>query len=155
MKGKMFEVVAYIARRYGSDGRSAGDPQEVRDELFGAGFEEDDVERALAWLDRLRRAGVSPVQAPGPRRSVRPPSADEARKLSTEARGFLLRLERAGILDHALREAVYERALKLDEPELGVEEIRVLVALVLETTPGHDSALVAAVLAGDLTPIYH
>jgi len=151
----MFEVVAYLARRYGSDGGKAGDPQEVRDELVGVGFEEDDVERALAWLDRLRRAGISPVDGGELGRATRPPSADEERKLTAAARGFLLRLERAGILDHALREAVYERALKLDEPQLGVDEIRVLVALVLEATPGSDPTLVAAVLAGDLTSLYH
>lgn len=156
MKGRMFEVVAYLARRYGPDGSSAGDPQEVREELVSAGFEEDDVERALAWLDRLRRAGISPV-AGGyePGRVARLPSPEEEHKLTAGARGFLLRLERAGILDHALREAVYERAVKLDEPQLGVQEIRVLTALVLEATPGSDPALVAAVLSGDLTPLYH
>ena len=155
MKGRVFEVVAYIARRFGPGAGVGSDPQEVRDELVGAGFEEDDVERALAWLERLRRAGISHVDGRQPGGAARPPSSEEARKLSAGARGFLLRLERAGILDHAAREAVYERALKLDEPELGVEEVRVLVALVLEATPGSEPSLVSAVLAGDLNPIYH
>lgn len=155
MKGRMFEVVTYIAHRRGRSGSAVEDPRELWDELLDAGFEEDDVERALAWLERLRRTGTPslPVRPSGA--ALRQPTADEARKLSSAARGLLLRLEAGGIIDEAMREAVYERALTLDEPELGAEEIRVLVAVLLRAAPGADERVSALVLAGDLERIYH
>ncbi len=155
MKGRMFEVVAYIARRYGPEGDGGEDPGELRDELLDAGFEEDDVERALAWLGRLRRTGTPVLRDRGPGPALRQPTAEEARKISPAARGFLLRLEASGVIDEGMREAVYERALALEEPELGVEEIRVLVAVLLRAAPGANERLSALVLAGDLAGIYH
>ncbi|MDW7712298.1 MAG: DUF494 family protein [Deferrisomatales bacterium] len=155
MKGRMFEVVAYIAHRYGRTGAAAEDPRELRDELLDAGFEEDDVERGLSWLDRLRGTGTPllPVQPSGT--AVRQPTPEEALKLSPDARGLLLRLEAGGIIDGAMREEVYRKALTLDEPELGADEVRVLVALLLRAAPRTDDRLSALVLAGDLAAIYH
>ncbi len=156
MKRRVFDVVAYITRRYGIDRSALVDPGGFRDELIDVGFEEDDVERALAWLDRLRRdgTGAGPWLVDPPR-SVRVPTAEEAQKLSAEARGFVHRLEEAGVLGDAAREAVYERALSLDLSEVGIDEMRVLVALVLSAAPVADDALVARVLVGDLEGIYN
>ncbi len=155
MKGRMFDVVAYITRQYGPDGGDVEDPQGLRNELLDAGFEEDDVERALAWLRRLRRRGAGAPPSPAPGHAIRLPTPEEGRKLSPAARGLLLRLERGGLIDPPMREKVYERALTLDEPELGVEELRVLVALLLKATPGCDDRVVERLLAGDVEGIYH
>lgn len=155
MKGRMFEVVAYIARRYGPDGSAVEDPWDLRDELLDAGFVEDDVERAFSWMERLRRTGTPLLPARKPGAALRLPTAEEARKLSAAARGLLLRLERGGIIDEAMREAVYAKALTLEEPELGAEEVRVLVALLLRAAPGSDERLSALVLAGNLEGVYH
>ena len=156
MNRRIFDVVAYLTSRYGTERSTRVDPNEFRDELFDVGFEEDDVERALAWLRCLRRGGT--VANPGvsePSPTLRVPTADEARKLTAGARGFVLRMEKAGILDAAAREAVYERAVSLDVNEVGSDEIRVLVALVLASMPVVDGALVAGVLTGDLEGAYH
>lgn len=156
MKGRVFDVVAYITRNYGLFGCSAEDPSDLRDELLQAGFEEDDVERALTWLRRLRSTRPhpgAPMRAPS--QAVRLPTPEEAVKLTAGARGFLLRLERSGILDPAAREAVYERALTLDLAEVGLEEMRVLAALVLEASPSADDHVVASVLENSLDGLYH
>lgn len=154
MKGRMFDVVVYLARRYGV-GRFEDDG-DLRQELMDAGFEEDDVERGLSWLRALERDRL-PVRSwgeiAGPtNRSATP---EEALRVSPAARGFLLRLERGGILDSSMREAVYERALGLDVPEVGLEEARVLAALVLKASPAADDDLVTRVLEGDLESVYH
>ncbi|GAB4263404.1 MAG: hypothetical protein Kow0092_14310 [Deferrisomatales bacterium] len=156
MNGKVFEVVAYITRRYGADGSSLEDARDLRDELLDAGFEEDHVERALAWLRRLREAGVAPGgwMAP-PSAAMRLPNDDEALRIAPEARGYLLRLERSGILDAAMREAVYERAVTLDVPEVGLDEVRVLVALLLKASFAADDRLVEGILEDDLGRLYH
>ncbi len=156
MKGRLFEVVAYITRRFGAERGAGRDPEELRDELLDVGFEEEDVDRALAWLRRLRERGAAlPVEAEAPPASVRVPTTEEALRLSPEARGFLLRLERAGILDARLRETVYERATHLDLPCVGLEEVRVLAALALLGQPGVDERVVRCVLEGRLEDVYH
>jgi Smg protein len=135
MKGRMFDVVDYIARRYGAVREAFQDMGSLRDELFDVGFQEEEVERALAWLQRLQAARVpASGEAARTREVTRVASAEEERKLTAAARNYLLRLERAGVLDAALREAVYERATGLDVPEVGLREARVLVALLLEAS---------------------
>ncbi|RMG88579.1 MAG: DUF494 family protein, partial [Candidatus Dadabacteria bacterium] len=110
-------------------------------------------ERALLWLRNLRTRGASVVVEPGA--AVRVPSAEEALRVTPEAWGFLLRLERAGVVDAALREVVLERALSLDLPEIGLEEARVLVGLALLSRPGVDEAVVQAVLEDRLDRVRH
>ncbi|WP_025323058.1 DUF494 family protein [Deferrisoma camini] len=155
MRGRLFDVVAYITRRYGTARAAGRDPKEMRDELLDMGFEEDDVERALAWLRRLRERGGAPPALEEQRTAVRVPAAEEALRVSPAAWGLLLRLERAGVVDPALRELVLERALSLDLPEVGPEELRVLVGLVLLSRPGADEALVQAVLEDRVDEVRH
>lgn len=153
MRGRVFDVVAYITKRYGTARAAARDPEEMRDELLDVGFEEDDVERALLWLRNLRNRGASVAVEPGG--AVRVPSAEEALRVTPEAWGFLLRLERAGVVDAALREVVLERALSLDLPEIGLEEARVLVGLALLSRPGADESVAKAVLEDRLDLVRH
>ncbi len=156
MKGRIFDVVAYITQRCHEQGSRVFDPVELRDELLDAGYHEDEVERALGWLARLRRNGVwSGGWLVAPSGAQRVPDAAELLKLSAEARGFLLRLESMGLLEPVMREAVYERALTLDVPVLGVDEVRLLVALLFESRPGGDRRVVSAILEDELELLVH
>ena len=156
MKGSIFDVVAYITQRCHEQGGRVSDPVELRDELLDVGYHEDDVERALGWLARLRRNGVwSGEWLALPAGVQRVPDTAELLKLSAEARGFLLRLESMGILEPAMREAVYERARTLDVPALGVDEVRLLVALLFESRPAGDPRVVSAILEDKLELLIH
>ena len=156
MKGRIFDVVAFITQRCHEQGDRVPDPGELRDELLDAGYEEDEVERALGWLERLRRDGVWSGEWWGvPSSSHRVPDEKESLKLSAEARGYLMRLEHMGILEPEMREAVYARALAVDVPVLGVEEVRLLVALLFESRPATERRVVAAILEDDLDLLTH
>jgi Smg protein len=156
MKGNMFDVVAYITQRCHEQGSRGADPGELREELLDAGYHEDDVERALGWLQRLRRNGIWAGDWLGTRAAAhRVLDEQELRKISVEARGFLLQLEHRGILEPALREAVYERALALDVPVIGVDEVRLLVALLFDSRPAADSRVAAAILQDELDLLVH
>jgi Smg protein len=156
MKGKMFDVVSYITHRYGRAEEALENPGDLRDELADAGYREDEVERAFAWLRRLRAAGTAVRSLSAlPSGALRVASAEEAQKLTPAARGYLLRLEQSGIIDLALRETVYERALTVDVATVDVPEVRVLVALLL-SAPGRGSEdLARAVLSDDFSQHYH
>lgn len=156
MKGNMFDVVAYITQRCHEQGSRVDDPTELREELLDAGYCEDDVERALGWLQRLRRDGIWSGDWLGARSAAhRVLDEQELRKISVAARGFLLELQNRGVLDPALREAVYERALALDVPVIGLEEMRLLVALLFDSRPAADSRVAAAILEDELDLLVH
>ena len=102
------------------------------------------VDPALAWL-----AGVVRT----PQRSLAPlPESDtafrayapkELAKLDADCRGFLLFLERSGILSPATREHVIERALATAGDTLSLEQIKLIVLMVLWNQKAPASHLVA------------
>ena len=152
----MFEIVAYIAQLFAGGGEAAEDPGDLRDQLLESGFPEDDVERTVSWLLRLRnRRDSDPALMSLPSSAVRQPSGEEAIRIAPEARGLLLRLERGGLLPAPLREAVYEKAATLDLAEVGVEEIRVLLALVFHACVRGGERLAARLLAGEVEGFHH
>ena len=57
-----------------------------------------------------------------------------------ECRGFLLTLERLGILSPQQREIVIERMLALDADELDTEQVKWVVLMVLSSQPGQEHA---------------
>jgi Smg protein len=67
-------------------------------------------------------------------------SDSELARLSTECRGVLLRLERAGVLDAQQREIVIERLLALDADEPDTEQLKWVVFMVLSSQPGQAPA---------------
>lgn len=152
----MFEVVAYMIRRYGVDVGTGEKVSELFEDLLDAGFSAPDVERALSWMRNLRASrGSCRGVMRAPSAALRVSTSEEALKLTPEARGLLLRLERGGILDETLRELVYEKALTLDLPELGVDELCVLLAVLLEAAGFGNGPLATRLLQGELERIHH
>lgn len=135
------EVLIYLYENY-MDGENAApvDQGELETELTHAGFTQVEVRKALRWLDDLA-AGTrtAPFQACRGG-SMRVFTTAEIAKLDCEARGLLLFLEQAGILDPVSREFVIERALALEQPQLTIEELKWVVLLVLMSRPGREDA---------------
>ena len=101
------------------------------------------VERALDWLADLadvRAAKLQPMSRAPHSPSLRLFSDGELARLSTESRGFLLHLERHGILSPLQREVVIDRLLALDAEELDTEQIKWVVLMVLSSQPGQEQA---------------
>jgi Smg protein len=67
-------------------------------------------------------------------------SPEEAARLDSACRGLLLALERGGILSATQREIVIERLLALDNEELGPEQVKWVVLMVLSCQPGEEAA---------------
>ena len=110
------------------------DPQELTEELVADGYQADEVEIALAWIGRF--LGEPEAAAPPPSEEItskglRSQSLEEQLSLSTEAFGYLLRLENAGLIDPSLREEILERALVSFENEIGEDEMKIVSRMVL------------------------
>jgi len=142
MTTSVLDILIYVFDRYMlEDTAEVPERDALARDLELMGFGSASVERALDWLADL--ADVRLQSAEEPRRgvpSVRLYSDGELARLSTESRGFLLYLERHGILTPLQREVVLDRLLALDSEELDTEQIKWVVLMVLSSQPGQEQA---------------
>jgi len=140
MTGSVLDILIYVFDRYMLD--EAPDVPEREDlarDLQQAGFAHANVERALDWLAGLAIEHGRPRIA-GNGQSMRIYCDGELTRLSTECRGYLLTLERLGILSPHQREIVIDRMLALDTDELDTEQLKWVVLMVLSSQPGQEGA---------------
>jgi Smg protein len=144
MTGSVLDVLIYVFDRYMLD-EAPEVPQrdDLARDLACVGFTHENVERALDWLADLSSVRERALLDPDIDRSspaVRIFSEGELARLSTECRGFLLTLERLGVLQPLQREIVIDRMLALDADELDTEQLKWVVLMVLSSQPGQDLA---------------
>ncbi len=140
MTTTVLDILIYVFDRYMLD--EAPEMLERNDlarDLERAGFAHTHVERALEWLADLAGEHSRP-RLPASDRAVRIFSDCEVSRLSTECRGFLMTLERLGVLTPAQREIVVDRMLALDADELDTEQLKWVVLMVLSSQPGQEQA---------------
>ncbi len=143
----VLDILIYVFDRYMLDET----PQVPRREhlardLERAGFRRANVERALDWLTELafgqeREPPPARTGAHGGAAALRIFSDGELARLSSECRGLLLRLERAGVVSPAQRELVIERLLALEADEPDTEQLKWVVLMVLSSEPADDLAV--------------
>ncbi|MFA5683816.1 MAG: DUF494 family protein [Lysobacteraceae bacterium] len=141
MKETILDVLLYLFENYFYE-----DPDAVRDReslqtgLLQAGFSPTEISKAFDWLDELasERPDLDPAAAVGPLRVYA--EAEQAR-LDIECRGFLMSLERNGVLDPTRRELVLDRAMALDQEEIDLDDLKWVVLMVLFNQPGQEAAL--------------
>jgi Smg protein len=145
MKESILDVLLYLFEHYFASEELAvtdvlgGDDSPVLAELVKAGFSPEEVNKAFDWLDALsrQRPAVDVPRRDGPVRVFHP---DELARLDVAAIGFLLTLERHGVLDPHQRELVLDRALALDQEEVSLEDLKWVVLMVLFDQPGSEAA---------------
>lgn len=120
------------------------DPERVARKLSAAGFDDMEISAALSWLAGVVRTPQRSL-APLPESGIafRAFAPKELVKLDADCRGFLLFLERSGILSPASREHVIERALATAGDALSLDQIKLIVLMVLWSQQAPASQLVA------------
>jgi Smg protein len=140
MTGSILDILIYVFDRYmleeAPEVPARGD---LARHLEGAGFAAPNVERALDWLTDLAAVRDRPPLAAADA-SMRVFSDCELARLSTESRGFLITLERLGILSVREREIVIDRLLALDADDIDAEQLKWVVLMVLSSQPGQERA---------------
>jgi Smg protein len=154
LRERVLAIVSLIAQ-YVMEERDLLTENELVAELLAVGFEEEEIEAAFRWMETLSlqsRQKPPQLQVSGTHRVF---TAEENRTLSTEARGFLIRLRTLGILDDELEEEVIERATQAEE-ELTLSELKTLVVLTLFTR-SHDDwrREVDCIMEDDWSRLYH
>lgn len=139
----MFDILVFVFEHC-RQADVSGDPARVAKRLSAAGFDDADISAALSWLAGVARAPQRSL-APLPERgdALRVYAPRELDKLDADGRGYLLTLERGGILTAQDREHVIERALATGDRVLSLEQLKLIVLMVLWHRQAPESALVA------------
>ena len=127
----MFDILVFLFENYFHAG-TYPDQATLSIRLSAAGFDSRDISQALTWLSGLERVGNSGTRSNfTPSKGFRFYTEPELSTLTTEARGFLLFLESAGVISVLQRELVIERVLALDEPAVDLDKVKLIVLMVL------------------------
>jgi Smg protein len=136
----MFDVLVYLYENYWRPD-ACPDHEQLTRKLSSVGFESEEIQEALTWLDGLAGAAQSNVadQADG---SVRVYSPAEQDHLGPESIGFISFLESAGVLPPPMREMVVDRANAISGGPLDLEDLKIIVLMVFWSVGEEPDALI-------------
>lgn len=152
----MFDILVYLFENY-FEANVHPDQDTLQRELFAAGFESDEINRAFDWLSGLETLAQSSYSASlADCGSLRVYADIEQKKIGVEGRGFLAFLEASDILSPLQREWVIDRVLALELPEVSLEQIKWIVLMVLWSQGQvRDYLFMEDLLFGDSHPTMH
>lgn len=159
----MFEVLVYVYENYWQGDACPELPQLGR-KLTAMGFEADEINAALIWLDGLNTAAQTTqiylpavdanqaemVQAQSPG-SMRAYSVAEQEHIGVEALGFVSFLESSGVLPPQMREIVIDRAMATPDSPVALDDLKIIVLMVYWSFGQEPDALVLDELCDDTT----
>jgi Smg protein len=150
----MIDILVFLFENYFHT-EAYPDPDILARKLAAAGFEDDDINEALDWLNGLEQASESALpDALASSTSFRCYAAAEISKLDRDSRGFVQFLETAGVLNPLCREIILERAMALDAKLVTLDKIKVIVLMVLWTQRQSMSTLILEELLADGEPAH-
>ena len=166
----MFEVLVYVYENYWQ-GDACPELHQLSRKLTAVGFEADEIQAALVWLNGLNIAAQNTqVDLPGrqanslpdtlagystsafPRQSpdsLRVYSVAEQEHLGAQTLGFVSFLESSGVLPPAMREIVIDRAMAAPGDPLALDDLKIIVLMVYWSFGEEPDALVLDELCDD------
>ena len=125
--------------------------------LTAAGFESDEIEDALEWLDGLNVAAQGTRVAPPETMDLQPQSPNSLRvysvaeqsHLGAQSLGFVCFLEASGVLPPHMREIVMDRAMAAPGDPVSLDDLKIIVLMVYWSFGEEPDALVLDELCDD------
>jgi Smg protein len=136
----MFDVLVYLYETYWRPD-ACPDHDQLSRKLSAVGFESDEIQEALTWLDGLADGAHAQAGAQGAS-SVRVYSDAERELLGSESIGFISFLESAGVLPPVMREMVIDRASAVGSGPVALEDLKVIVLMVFWSLGEEPDALI-------------
>lgn len=158
----MFEVLVFVYENYWR-GDACPELQQLGRKLSAHGFEPEEIQQALAWLDGLnvaaRQTQLSPEGAAAVSDSCSPDRQSpnslriycvaEQDHLGAECLGFISFLESAGVLPASMREIVIDRAMAAPGDPVSLDELKIIVLMVYWSCGTEPDALILDELCED------
>ncbi len=155
MRERVLAIVTILARYFLED-RDFMSEIELVEELLSVGFEADEIDAAFSWMQGLSTAANDRDEEFRSTVTQRIFSSEEVRLLTSDARGFLIRLRSLGLLDDILQEEIIDRAFQLGEETVSIKEVKVITALSLFARTNEDwRREVDCLLAEDWSRLFH
>jgi len=136
----MFDVLVYLYENYWRPD-ACPDPRQLSRKLSAVGFETDEIQDALTWLEGLAEAAETGLLQQS-ETGVRIYTASERDRLGDTSIGFISFLESAGVLAPAMREMVVDRAMAIPGSPLPLEDLKVIVLMVFWSLGEEPDALI-------------
>ena len=136
----MFDVLVYLYENYWRPD-ACPDHDQLTRKLTSVGFESDEIQEALTWLDGLASASEAYVGEQA-ERSLRVYSPAEQEHLGEASIGFISFLESAGVLPPPMREMVIDRASVIPGGPLDLEDLKIIVLMVFWSLGEEPDALI-------------
>ncbi|SFC30200.1 Smg protein [Polaromonas sp. OV174] len=164
----MFEVLVYVYENYWQ-GDACPEFQRLGRKLTAAGFEAEEIQAALVWLDGLniaaqgtqtglpakaladgsQPASVGPGIQAQSANSLRIYSVAEQVHLGAQSLGFVSFLESSGVLPPHMREIVIDRAMAAPGDPVTLDDLKIIVLMVYWSFGEEPDALVLDELCDD------
>jgi Smg protein len=136
----MFEVLVYLYENYWRPD-ACPEPRQLRRKLSAVGFESDEIQEALRWLDGLPQGDDDAAATPQPG-SLRVYTAAEREVLGDDSIGFIAFLESSGVLPPPMREMVIDRAMAVGSGPIDLDDLKIIVLMVFWSLGQEPDALV-------------
>ena len=136
----MFDVLVYLYETYWRPDACPDHAQLTR-KLTAVGFENDEIQEALSWLDGLAQAAES-FQGEQGELSLRIYSHAELDHLGEASIGFISFLESAGVLPGPMREMIVDRAMAIGGGPVDLEDLKIIVLMVFWSLGEEPDALI-------------
>jgi Smg protein len=175
----MFDVLVFVYEHYW-EAEACPELPLLGRRLSAAGFEGDEIEQALHWLEGLDAASKSadlidiapktktdhliqpvtglpsqPLVLEPSVQSLRIYSQAELNRLGAECLGFLQFLESAGVMPCAMREIVLERAMASPVEEVTLDDFKIIILMVYWSFGIEPDVLVLDELCDDEDRVCH
>jgi Smg protein len=139
--GFMFDVLVYLYENYWRPD-ACPDNEQLTRKLSAVGFETDEIQEALNWLDGLAVSAEAGTDTPIGRHSMRIYLPREMDLLGEESVGFISFLESAGVLPPPMREMVIDRATAIGSGPLDLDDLKIIVLMVFWSLGEEPDALI-------------
>jgi Smg protein len=136
----MFDVLVYLYENYWRPD-ACPDHRQLSRKLSAVGFENDEIQEALSWLDGLAGSAQG-VEAEQGEHSLRIYTDAERERLGDESIGFISFLESAGVLPPTMREMVVDRASAIGDGPVELDDLKIIVLMVFWSLGEEPDALI-------------
>lgn len=128
----MFDILVYLFETYYTP-QACPESDVLAHKLAAVGFEHDDIDEALSWLNGLAQTTeqCTELTHTASEHSHRIYTSDEYHALGSEAIGFITFLENSGVLPLALREILIDRAVATNEYPITLDKLKIIALMVL------------------------
>lgn len=113
------------------DAGSYPEPDKLTRKLTAAGFDDEDINEALTWLSDLHQYDASSYPMELVHNGVRHFAKIELESISMEARQFLTFSHQQKMITAVEHEMIIDRAVALNQPNLGLDKMKLIMLMVL------------------------